>query len=116
MKKLHLDELRQRLRWQEIVKEERLLEVAGESPALPGQADRFGVFRVIPSNPAWPDVRLVCDPDFQSLEQIEFSAWDGYDVDGYARDLRGAIGLVADLVKREIRSGILSVERSEPGG
>ncbi len=102
MKKLRLDELREQLQWPAIVEEQRRVEYSGSNPAFLGEVARFGVFRVKPSNRAWPDIRLVCDPSFRSVEQVEFSAWDGYDVDGYERSLGGVVHFVADLVHRVI--------------
>ncbi len=90
------------LRWESVVEEQRRVEYTGSSRAFQGQVAWFGVFRVVPSNRDWPDIRLVCDPSFRSLEQVEFSDWDGYDVDDHGSGLRGAVRFVAGLVSREI--------------
>ncbi|MCP3998028.1 MAG: hypothetical protein GY722_23655 [bacterium] len=94
-----------------IVQEERRLEYTGSNPSFQGKVALLGVFRVVPSNPDWPEIRVVFDTSFRFLEQVEFASWDGHeddfvhvdeDDDRYGHSLRGTVSFIADLVQRRI--------------
>lgn len=112
MKKFLLGELEKELRWPNIVSERRRVEYSGTDRGLHDQFALFGVVRVVPSKSDWPDIRVVCDPSYRTLEQVEFGAWDGHEDDfghtgeeadgGYDHSIRGTIRFVADLVQRKI--------------
>jgi len=74
--------------------------------------ERLGVFRILPTNPNWPEIRIVCDPIFTCIEQVEFSCWDNYYFQEYQGGLDGAVGFVASLVRGEL---LLGEELDEDG-
>ncbi len=91
-------DLRSLLKWDKIVREERPIRPPEGSGAP--MDDSFAVYRILPRDPEWPSINVVCWHE-DSFEQLEFGAWDDYMIEGSDSDLMDALAFADDLILRK---------------
>ena len=94
---LSLDQLKRKVRWNDIVLRQGVHSYRGEDHP-------FCMFKVLPSKKNWPSIDLHFDGEIQYLDPLCFSQWHAhYDRwEDERRNLIDALRTVRDLVARKI--------------
>jgi hypothetical protein len=97
MSLLTADQLKKKVRWTEVCVERGVHKSMGVEHS-------FCIYKVLPSNKAWPSIDLHFDGDVKILDPLGFSQWHGhYDRWSDARkNLIDALRTVRELVARKV--------------